>query len=426
MKKLIILAVPAVVIVTLLFIFQPWKPTAPSDEHTTVVKFGMLPYGDCTQAIIGVEKGWFKEVGIDLQYEMIKNENVVPFLQNGTLDVCAGAAGFFYPAYDTAPGLGLFVFGDIFQGFAIMAQPDLGCKSYQEFLKEGLSSEAAFKATVAQMKGKVFTYPPNTVIKPFIDIVLEKGGITRGDLTVMEQDDPLTVNAMRNKRAHFETAGAPSRIIMQREGFKPIITAMDIARSAKPSHKSPELATVLPDGWATTRKMFDERRDTLLRLASVSFRINDLIVNSPDEALAIHMPYLSRMLGEKFTLEDGKIIYEALDPFYTFEQEKPWFHDPNDPFFYKHVNGAALQSFIDKGVFRTKKPDIEEFIFADDIYLELERLKAEADKEFARIDREGLARDEPRKALYDKAKRQYRIYNFFDAVRLAKQVVGAS
>lgn len=424
MKRRLLAAVGiAALIAALVIVWAPWRgPT--NEQGLTTVKFGMLPYGDHTQAIIGIQKGWFQEVGVKLEPEVIKIENVVPFLKNGTLDVCSSPAGLLYPAYESAPGLGVFVFADIFQGYAIVAQPNQGMKSYDEFLAGGLSREDAFKAAASQLKGKVFAYPSETAIKPFIDTVLEKGGIGRNEFTSLIQDDALNINAMREKRADFQVGGAPSRVVLQREGFKPIITALDIARNAQPSRQSVELASVFPDGWAVTKETFDTRRDLLLRLASVSFRINDLIVNHPDEALAIHMPYLSKVTGEAFSDRDGTIIYQHLDPFYTFQQQRVWFHEPKDPFYYKHINGANLQSFIDKGVYKGSPPDIEDFIYADDIYFELERLKEDANRLFGRIDSGGLADDEAKRALYKKAKYNFDIYNYLDAVRLAQQVVG--
>ena len=421
-NKAIVLTILVAAVVAGWFALRPPKATQ-LQPNLTEVRFGMLPYGDHTQAIIGIQKGWFEEVGLKLRHEVIKIENVVPFLKNQTLDVCSSPAGLLYPAYESAPGLGVFVFADIFQGYGIVAQPGLNCKSYEEFVKEGLSSEDAFKAAVAQMKGKVFAYPSETAIKPFIDIVLEKGGITREELTSLVQDDALTVNSMRQGRAQFQVGGAPSRIIMQREGFKPIITSLDVAKTAKPSALSRELGSVFPDGWATTKKYFDERHEVILRLASVCMRINDFIVNNPKEALAIHMPFLTTVTGESFSEKDGMIIYSSLDPFYTFEQQKSWFHDPNDPFFYKHINGAGLQSFIEKGVFKAKTPDIEEFIFADDIYREMEALKEQADKLFAEIKDKNLAGDENRKTQLEQAKHHYSIYNFYDAQRIVKAIV---
>jgi hypothetical protein len=50
---------------------------------------------------------------------------------------------------------------------------------------------------------------------------------------------------MRNGQADFQVGGVPSRIVLEREGFKPIIMSNDLASAAKPSADSEELATIL-------------------------------------------------------------------------------------------------------------------------------------------------------------------------------------
>ena len=421
MKKIVplLLLLP---VVAGLIIWAPWKQPVGSGDELKTIRFGMLPYGDHTQAIIGIEKGWFKEVGLDVKHEVIKIENVVPFLKNGTLDICSSPAGLLYPAFESAPGLNVFVFADIFQGYAIMAQPELNCKSLNEFIEEGMSQDEAFKAAVGQMKGRVFAYPSETAIKPFIDLVLEKGGVSRDEITSLVQDDALTINAMRGDRAHFQVGGAPSRIVLEREGYKAIVTSLDVAKTAEPSHLSDELGSVFPDGWATTKKMYEEDRPTLLRLASVNFRINDLIVNNQEAALKIHMPFLTKVTGENFTMESGKIIYERLDPFYTYSQQHSWFNDESDPFFYRHINGAGLQSFIEQGIYENDPPDIEEFIYADDIYRELEELKRKSKKLIENIESENLATSSKLKQLLLDAKHHFSIYNYYDANRIAVEI----
>jgi ABC-type nitrate/sulfonate/bicarbonate transport system substrate-binding protein len=393
------------------------SPPPESPKHLEKVKFGSLPYGDHSQAIIGIEKGWFREAGIELEHEVIKIENVVSFLKNGTLDVCSTPAAILFPAYDDAPGLIMIAFADIFQGFAIVSQPELKCKSYQEFRKEGKTPKEAFTAAMNQLKGKTFAYPSETSVKPFIDNALTMGGLGREDFKSLVQDDTLNINAMRQKRADFQVGGAPSRIALQKEGFKPIVTALDLAENAKPSRLSPELASVFPDGWATTKRFYETKHDTILRLASVSFRINEFIVNSPEDALKIHMPFLSHITGEKFNTKDGMFIYKELDPFYTFEDQRAWFHETNSPFFYLHINGAGLQSFVQKWVFRGKTPEIEEFVFADDIYREMEQLKKSAEGKIAALSGEAkLSRED--KVRLDKAKQYFATYNYLDADRL--------
>ena len=58
------------------------NPDVNTPAGLKVIRFGMLPYGDHTYAIIGAKQDWFKEVGIDFQYQPIKIEEVVPFLKN--------------------------------------------------------------------------------------------------------------------------------------------------------------------------------------------------------------------------------------------------------------------------------------------------------------------------------------------------------
>lgn len=391
------------------------------------VKFGMLPYGDHTYAIIGAKQDWFKEVGIDIQYQTIKVEEIVPYLKNGTMDVVSSPPGILISAHDNAPNLCSFVFGDLFQGYAILAQPDGGYKSYDEFVQGGMSPTDAARATAQQLRGKTFAYPTETAIKPFIDLVLEKGGLKRSDFKSLVLDDPLTVNAMRGKQAAFQVGGVPSRIALQREGFKPILTSIDLVKGATPSADSRELSSILQNGWATTKEYYQKEHETILRLASVNYRIMKLINTNPQQALAIHMPYLSEVSGQSFTEKDGMVIYSSLDPFVSFEEQRAWFHDLQNPLYYKYVNGAILKSFTDQGVFKNPAPAVDDVIFADDIYFELEKLKQSTDQLFQQIENQHVtANNQQLKETLQRAKHFYEIYDYLDSERLAKEILAGT
>ncbi len=397
-------------------------PPAPVEASTVrVVTFGMLPYGDHTYAIIGAKQGWFREVGIDLQYRAIKVEEIVPLLKNRSLDVVSTPPGILFSAHDNAPNLVSFVFGDIFQGYAVLARPDLGLRSLAEFVAEGKLPEQALAAVVAQMRGKTFAYPSEAAIQPFIDLVLDKGGLLRSDIRQLVLDDPLTVNAMRKRQADLQVGGVPSRLVLEREGFKVLVSSIDLARMARPTASSKELASVLQNGWGTTREFYDTRHDDVLRLAGVNDRIMQAIKDQPGNALAIHMPYLSEVSGQQFTAADGKVIYNSLDPFRTFEEQKEWFHDLNSPLFYVYVNGAILENFVSQGVFKNKPPTVEAVILADDVYRELERLRAEAAEALRTVEARGPQAQQSRR--YTEARHHFQIFNFFDAARLAREAL---
>ncbi len=401
------------------------KPTQPPSGTTAlkVVKFANLPYADHTYSSIGVAKGWFKDVGIDLKSETIKIEEVVPGLTSGAYDVASVPPGILFSAYDAAPTLRTFVFGDLFQGYALMGQPRQGYKTYANFVKDGMSPAESERAVVQQMKGKTFAYPTETAIKPFIDLLLERGGLTRDSIKPLVLDDPLTVQAMRTRRSDFQVGGVPSRISLEKEGFVPLITSADLAKGARPSPESKELASILQNGWAMTSEMYDKDRATALRLASVNYRIMSFMQTNRDEALAIHMAYLSKVTGQKFTSEDGRVIYDSLDPFITFDNQRPWFHDSNNPLYYRHVNGAILKSFVDGKIYKGQPPAVDDVILADDTYAELERLKVSSSALLAELKAKAPAASSNASAKLSAAQNCFDTYNYYDADRIAAEAI---
>jgi ABC-type nitrate/sulfonate/bicarbonate transport system substrate-binding protein len=405
-------------------------PTTPSHSSTAKseqlekVRFGMLPYGDHTYAVIGAKKGWFKDVGIDFDYQTVKIEDVIPYLKNGTLDAASLPPGSLFSSYDNAPEMVSFTFGDLFQGYTIMAQPDKSYQSCEDLAKKGMNPGARVKSVMSQLRGKIFAYPAETAIKPFIELALAKGGLKHADIKPLVLDDPLTVNAMRNKQADFQVGGAPSRVILQREGFKPILSSNDIASTAKASPDSPELASVLEDGWVTTKDYYKRHHDTILRLASVNFRILRFINEHPDEALAIHMPYLSQVTGQKFSDADGRIIYSQLDPFFTFEAQSDWFNNPKSLYFYRNVNGSILNSFIAQGIYKKVTPKVEDVVWCQYVYKELEDLKKEAATYMKQITPERLKTIPGGEAKFQKAQAYFANYDYLDAKRFSEELVG--
>lgn len=399
----------------------PTQPAQVAAPALRAVSFGMLPYGDHTYAIIGARQGWFREVGIELQYRAIKVEEIVPLLKNRSLDVVSAPPGILFAAYDDAPNLVSFVFGDLFQGYAVLARADLNLRSQADFLAEGMAPDRAVAAVVAQMRGKTFAYPSEAAIQPFIDLVLEKGGLRRSDIKTLVLDDPLTVNAMRRGQADLQVGGVPSRLVLEREGFKVLLSSIDIARMAKPSASSRELGSILQNGWATTREFYSERRDDVLRMAGVNFRIMQFIKDQPDAALAVHMPYLSEVSGQTFTAADGTVMYTSLHPFKTFDEQREWFQDSASPLYYTHVNGAILQNFVVQGVFKNKAPTVEDVIVAAEIYRELAQLRAEAAEALRTIEARGPQAQQSRNYL--EARRHFQIFNFLDAARLAREAL---
>ncbi len=396
------------------------RKTAGLSGDPVVVRLANMPYADCSYSVIGAEKGFFADVGIVVQHEQVRIEDVVSALANGRFDVVSAPPGLFFAAHDTAPELRSFVFADLFQGFALMANPDAGHRSYSYFRQTGMSHKDAVSGVVQQLRGRTFAYPTEAAIKPFIDFLLASGGVDRSELRSLVLDDALTVASMRRGDADFQVGGAPSRITLQKEGFVPLIAAVDLAKGASPTRRSRELATVGLNGWATTERYYEEHHDTILRLASVNYRIIDFMREHRAEALRIHMRYLSRVTGQEFDASDGAVIYDDLDPFFSFEEQREWYFNEENPLYYAHIKGAILDSFVDDGVFKKEPPTVEDVIFSDDVYRELVVLRDAAKQRIESLKQGTL--DSSSAETLKQAEQHYEWRNYYDADRLSRLV----
>jgi ABC-type nitrate/sulfonate/bicarbonate transport system substrate-binding protein len=390
------------------------------------VRYAHLPYFDHSQAIIGLKKGWFKEVGITYTPNdvgiSVSAEDAPAVFASGRLDVMSSPIGLLMPAAKTLPPFKMFFYGDIFQGYAIMAQPDANAKSFQEFLAEGKSPDAAYKATMAQLNGKRFAFPGEAAIKGFIDIALQKGGLTLADVdAVGAPHDPDNVALMQAKRADFQVGGVPSRMTLQIAGFKPILTSGDLASYATASADSAELRAVFHDGWVSTDAWINANYETVLRIASVGFRINQFIAEHPDDAAAIHTPFLNSIAGTNFENSVAKVAYSGLDPFWTFDKQSGWILDDKNPLNGKYVIGAAIKIYEEKDLFKPGEFTYQNFTIAPKVYKDLLDYKAKTDDLFKKIGDSPSATAAP---LVEKAKAFYAGFDFLDAYRFASAAAG--
>ena len=400
---------------------EPAIPEIPRVE----IRFGHEPYGDHTQASIGVKMGWFNDVGINLVDggKVIANENTIPVFASGQLDVMSGSVPLFLGATRQLPPFKYFFYADMFLGYAIMAQPDKGYKSVQDFIAAGAPTDQAVKQAVEQMRGKKFGYPAEMAIKGFINLALERGGLTLNDVHGVIAEDSRTAAMMISGDLDFEVGGVPAHLTLQSKGFKPIITSADLASSAKPSVDSEELEAVFHDGWGALDKWIKANHESVLRLSSVGWRINQFIHDHEDEAMDIHIPFLNKSAGTNFDKETFRVVYHSLDPFVTFDEQNEWYNNDKNPMSEKFVIGAHLRGFEQKKFFKPGEFKVEDFSIAGQIYNEMVSHKKVADSQIKEA--QGMVGNTTPKAngLLQAALKQYAAFDFYDADRFSNAAI---
>ncbi len=411
---------------------EPPVPTLPRVS----VRFAHAAFLDQCEAIIGIRKGWFDELGIDLVPK--PNGTVLPSAERaanliaGSVDVVATGVYNLLPAMGKARNLRIFVQKDLFRGYRIMAQPNKGYKSLEDFVKEGLSADEAFKRTAAQLKGKTITYLSEPSREQFVEMVYRRGGLSKADIssiTTINVDDNQTIPMMVSGRADFQLSGAPAMVELTKRGFKPVLTAFDIVRTARPSPDSREQLAVNKVGWGTTAEYFEKNHDTILRLSSVAFRIARFIKEHPDDALAIHVPFLNSISGSQMTPEMGKWLYDIVHPFYSFEEQDEWYNNPQSVLYNTYEVGALIKEAERRGIFQPGEVNVKNIMVADEVYRELKDLRAKAglliEDAKGRIAKARETRKDVSKAqeLVAKAESFYANYDYLDAQRFADAAV---
>jgi hypothetical protein len=313
-----------------------------------------------------------------------------------------------------------------------MAQPDRGYKSVEDFVKEGVEPAEAFRRAAAQLKGKTIAFLSEPSRHQFMEMIYARGGFSKADIDSVKAinvDDNQTIGLMVSGRADFQLGGAPAMLELTKRGFRPILTAVEMTRTARPSADSEELLAILKVGWATTAEFFEKNREALLRMSSVAFRTAKFIREQPEEALSIHVPFLSSITGMQLTPETGRWLYDNIHAYYPFEEQEDWYGNPKSTNYYTYEVGARIKDAERKGIFKPGEMDIETIMIADDVYRELKALRdkatpliAEAKQKIGRGRQAGkdLARAQE---LVARAEHFMATYNYVDAYRFGQAAV---
>ena len=110
----------------------------------------MRPYADNTFYVIGMEKGWFNDVGITIEpapYGLKTTENQwVSILLNEQVDINTATCSILLPSYKTTDQLKCTGFAVTFFGSVMLANPKLGLKTVRDYAEGGAIFEEALRS----------------------------------------------------------------------------------------------------------------------------------------------------------------------------------------------------------------------------------------------------------------------------------------
>jgi len=162
-------------------------------------------------------------------------------------------------------------------------------------------------------------------------------------------------------------------------------------------------------GYLTTTEYAEENWDTLLRYASVVYRLIDDFQADPEGVAADYVDLLNSYTGSQLSAADLAATFEGLYSLRDFEAAAEFYEDEDAPFFFETVMGAQVAQLTAQGVI-AEGHTASELSIADEIWRALVTYREEADDALAAA---------PDGALKDAAQAQYDARNYLDAYRLA-------
>ncbi len=398
--------------------YKPATPEPGTDIPKVTVTFGMRPYADNTFYVVGMDKGWFKDVGITISPEphgLKTTENQwVSLLLNRQVDINSATCSVLLPSYKTTDQLKCAGFTVTFFGSVMLANPKLGLKSLRDNMTKGVTFEEGLRKTLEPLVGKTVYVPSIVSEKEFDEVPFRLAGLALPNYTTMD-DAQMLLLAKSGRLDFMHPGGAPIAQTLLDAGWTPVYDTGQLLAYGPGGVDSPLESLVFNNGWAASADYINANQTTVLRFASVVFRIIHELKKDPS-LYGVYAPYLNSVAGTSLDAGGVRRTVENLDPFVAFEDQTKYFVDKASPEYYANSMGVLIKALETAGSISAGiKPD--DIVWAARMYHELVSYKEKTDALFAEAKGKTLA--DEKKALLEKAKEFYGWYDFLDSYRLA-------
>jgi ABC-type nitrate/sulfonate/bicarbonate transport system substrate-binding protein len=377
---------------------------------SATVKMGLSPNADELIPAIGVERGYYKDVGISIapgpygaKTDLLTS--VTPLL-NGQVAVGTGYAPTVLPQLDAVRNVKVFAVMDVYYGYRILA-PKGKYKTVSALMEEGQSFADAAKTAVSQMRGKTFLR--NEATSPtFFNLAYELGGLEDGDFNLVLLDNPGVVRAALAGRGDFAApTGAADILELESRGWEPIIDVRQMFDNI-PEKTLPLRAT--NSGFLATDAYINDNYETVLRLTSVMYRIIDDLKRDPLASVEVFRDYVNSYTGNDLTAAQLKEVIASLYSFRDFDEAAEFFGSKKGAFSLAPAYAAQIATLKEGKVLKGEH-QYSDLILAEQVWEDLQRYRSEAERLFEVV-------EEKDPDLARRAREQFDARNYLDAYRL--------
>lgn len=268
----------------------------------TTVNLGVSPFLDTMLPIIGEEKGWFEEEGLNVNLQSLAWNAVMPGIASGDVDVAINnTTGVVSVAQATEDIVYAYGYNPFVQGSALVGRPDAGLEPLADDLT-GADREAAREETIRQLEGKTIVTTMATDMGKAIWLALDSVGLTLDDVEIVDMDPDQGLAAFLTGTGDAYLGGIPQRARAVQEGYPVLLSG-------------PDLAAPPINGLVTTRGYLEENEDTVLALAHVMHRIIRYCDAETEACGQTIVDRINEDTGGQLTVADFQDVWQNIELF---------------------------------------------------------------------------------------------------------------
>lgn len=324
-KRTCLMIALALLIAAFLVIAGCQNTNQPGPKPLTKVRLSVAPFQDTLIPIIGKEKGWFEQEGLDVEVKLLPWYSVQESLASGSIDVGISNISSVIGAHHNFPdNIYYYGFNTFDNGFAIMTRPKSGLKTVAQLESDIGNHQEAVKAAVRQLRGKTFVTTSKTDMEQVVAYAVRSAGMDfRRDVKVVDMEPDEGLAAFLSGTGDAYVGGIPQRTRALKEGYVELVTGVDLGPS--------EI-----NGLATTRKFAEAHEEELLKIIKVMFRIIQHVNSNMDDGGQIIINELNKNTAAQFTMDDFKRFWNNFEHYTATPKEvEEKILNPQSPTYWK-------------------------------------------------------------------------------------------
>lgn len=252
--------------------------TAEPEKEITLKVAYMPNYSSMSEVVAGIKTGFFKEEGLNIELvEFADGPTIIAAMESGSIDF-----GFIGPGAHK---------------LAIQGRAKVIAIDHYGNADELIGNTEKGVSTIDDLKGKTIAIASGTTSETILDLTLEKAGLTRDDVTIMDMDASAIVTAMLSGSVDACATWSPNTFAIKKEmGDKAVM----ITNNKTFVDVSPSICS-----WIASPAYVEDHSDIVLKFTRALYKAMDYRADNLEE--------VSEWVAEQGAMDLNSVLEQIYD-----------------------------------------------------------------------------------------------------------------